>query len=431
MSIYVASLDVLDRPDGGQWTRVATPEDGVMSCAASADTLFLRTARDAPRFQVVATPLAAPDLAHARVVVPPGDGVIQDLRVAGDQLLISELVGGVSRLRRVPLGGGAPEVVPLPIAGTLLHWDSAPGSALAALELTSWTVAPRILLYDAASGAVRDPELSSPAPVDLREIEVAEVVAPGRDGTPIPLSIIHRRGLVRDGNNPTLLFGYGAYGISASPRCLPEMLAWYERGGVYAIAHVRGGEGGAEWHAAGRLGHKQTTIDDFIACAEYLIAHGYTSPARLAAEGVSAGGIPAGCALAQRPELWGAVVLLVPLVNPLRLEASEYGAQNAPEFGTVTTPEGFASLLISDTYHQIQDGVAYPPVLISAGLNDPYAPVWHASKLAARLQAATAADHPILLRVDFGGGHALSTTQQASAERADVLAFLLYALGAH
>jgi prolyl oligopeptidase len=273
--------------------------------------------------------------------------------------------------------------------------------------------------------------LLAPPAVDFSAIVAHELHAPAADGTMIPLSIIHREGLQRDGANPTLLLVYGSYGMVLSPAFLPELLAWYERGGVLAVAHVRGGgEYGRAWHEAGRLLNKERTIGDFIACAEFLIDQGYTRPGRLAGMGGSAGGIPTGGALVRRPDLWAAMIMQVAATNPLRLEFSENGPVNVPEFGSVTTAEGLRALQIIDSYGRVQDGVAYPAVLLTAGLNDSRIPVWQATKMAARLQAATSSGKPVLLRLDREAGHGMgSTKRQQDAELADCLAFALGQMG--
>jgi prolyl oligopeptidase len=255
--------------------------------------------------------------------------------------------------------------------------------------------------------------------------------APARDGTLIPVTVVHRKGLPLDGGNPTLLTGYGSYGLTDLPEFRPEMLAWYEAGGVYAVAHLRGGGAyGRQWHEAGRGRSKHTTITDFIDCAEYLIAHGYTPPERLAGDGASASGIPTGGALVRRPELWAAMVMHVAMVNATRVEFSENGPINVPEFGSVTTEEGLRGLLIIDPYLRVRDGTPYPAVLLTAGMNDPRIPAWQPAKLAARLQAATTSGRPVVLRVEAHGGHGFgSTRDQESALLADELAFLLHAFG--
>lgn len=431
-TFYVAPRAALAEPATCPWTKIAAVEDGVRNFAIDGDTLYLVTHRTAPRYEVLALALPDPDLAQARVVVPASQAVIEHVCVAGDYLLTRELDAGIGRLRRVALSGGEPEVVALPVNGTIVEWASEPGSPDLVLYMTSWTVSPRAYRYDTRSGAVEDTGWVPPAPIDFGEVEAYEVEAPAADGTLIPLSIIHKRGLPRDGNRPTLLLAYGSYGISLPAYFRPEMLAWYERGGVWAIAHVRGGgEYGREWHEAGWKLNKENTITDFIACAEYLIAQGYTRSSRLAGEGGSAGGIPSGGALVRRPDLWAVMVMHVALTNALRSELGENGPINVPEFGTVKTEEGFRSLQIVDAYANVQDGVAYPAVLLTAGLNDPRIDLWQATKMTARLQAATTSGKPVLLRVQTDAGHGIGTTKhQADAELADELAFLLQQFGA-
>jgi prolyl oligopeptidase len=409
---------------------VARPADGVTGFAVDGETLYLLTHRDAPRYQVVAVALPQPDLAHAAVVVPEGPAVIEAILVAGDYLLTRDMDAGITRMRRVRRAGGVSESVPLPVAGNMTEWAHEPGSPEVLLHLTSWTTSPRVYRYHADQGRLEDTGWRPPSPVDFSGMEAHEVEAPAPDGTLIPLSIIHRAGLTLDGSNPTLLTGYGSYGLSLRPAFSPQMLAWYERGGVYAVAHLRGGgERGDAWHQSGRMLHKERTIGDFIAAAEYLIAQGYTRPDRLAGEGTSAGGIPSGGALVRRPDLWAAMVMRVAVTNALRFEQTENGPPNVMELGSVTTEDGFRGLLIIDSYLRVRDGVPYPAVLLTTGANDPRVVVWMATKMAARLQGATSSGKPVLLRVEFQGGHGFgSTKRQVDEELAEKLAFLFWQL---
>ena len=427
-TFYVAPRAGLANPAACPWTKVAVVEDGVTGFAVNGETLYLLAYRDAPRYRVLAAPFANPALAQARIVLPESQAVIEAIAVSGGYLLARELDGGIGRLRRIPLAGGEPENIPLPVEGTIVEWASEPDGTTI-LSLTSWAVPPQIHRFDARAGALEDTGWVPPSPVDWSDIAVQEIQVPARDGTLIPLSLIHPKGMARDGSNPTLLTGYGSYGFPFPAEFQPEMRAWYERGGIWAIAHIRGGgEYGREWHEAGHLLNKEHTINDFIDCADYLIAQGYTRPERLAGEGLSAGGIPSGGALVRRPELWAAMVLHVPVVNALRAEFSENGPINVPEFGSVTTPEGFQSLLIADAYHRVQRGVSYPAVLLTTGLNDPRVAVWQPMKMAARLQATTSSGRPVLLRVEEQAGHGIGSTKaQQVSLLADELAFLLHA----
>ncbi len=434
LTLYAAPASALADPADPAaiaWTKIADVDDAVTGFTLRGETIYLLTHQGAPRYKVIATALARPDLAAAQVIVPESRVVIEDVRVAGDALLIRDLDAGLGRLRRIPLAGGAPQPVALPFEGTIVEWGGEPGSPEVFLLLTSWTESPRVFRYDARTGDVTDTGIVARSPVDFSQIETHEVHASGKDGTLIPLSVLHKKGLPRDGSNPTLLTGYGSYGISLRPTFLSSLLAWLERGGIYATAHLRGGgEYGKDWHEAGRKLTKQTTIDDFIACAEYLIAQGYTRPERLAGEGTSAGGIPSGGALVQRPELWAAMVMRVAALNMLRFEFSENGPPNVPEFGSLATEEGFRALQIIDAYTKVRDSVAYPAALLTTGLNDPRVVVWQAAKMAARLQAATNSDRSVLLRVEGQGGHGIGAAKrQLDEELADKYAFLLWQLG--
>jgi prolyl oligopeptidase len=432
VTLYVAPCAALQgNPAAIPWAKVADVDDAVTGYELAGDTIYLLTHKDAPRYKVVATSARAPDLRQAQLVVPHSTSVIQAARVVGDALLTNDLDGGIERIRRFGRNGETSETVPLPFDGAIGELACEPGATDALLPITSWTVSPRVYRYDVHGGVVEDTGWLPPSPIDFDDIEAHEVQAPGKDGTPIPLSIIHRKGLKRDSSNPTLLMGYGSYGISITPFFWQQMRAWYERGGVLAVAHMRGGgEYGKEWHEAGRKLNKQTTIDDFIACAEYLIAQGYTRPQRLAGSGTSAGGIPSGGALVQRPDLWAAMIIRVGVTNALRFEHSENGPPNVPELGSVTTEEGFRGLQIMDAYSKVRDGAAYPAVMLTTGLNDPRVVAWQATKMAARLMAATSSNKPVLLRVEFQGGHGMGATRsQEDTELADILAFLLDQFG--
>lgn len=428
ITIYAAPRAMLSDPANCTWTKIAGVDDAVTGYAFIDDIIYLKTHKDAPRYKVIATSLEHPDLAHATVIVPESEVVIEDIRIAGDYLLTCDLDGGIGRIWRFKRSSQEAYRIPLPFDGKIGEWTNEAASPNVMLLMSSWTISPRLYRYNTISGEITDTGWYPPPIADFREVEAHEVLIPSHDGALIPLSIIHKKGLKLDGKNPTILRGYGSYGITIHPLFAPSMLAWYERGGVMALAHVRGGgEYGKQWHLAGQKLNKQNTIDDFIACAEYLIERHYTCPAKLAGEGASAGGIPTGGALVQRPDLWAAMVMHVPAVNALRNEFTENGPPNIPEFGSVTTEDGFKALQIIDAYSKVKEGVKYPAVLLTAGFNDPRLVIWQPAKMAARLQAATTSDRPILLRVDFQAGHGLTSTKQQDDEKlADTFAFLLH-----
>jgi prolyl oligopeptidase len=219
--------------------------------------------------------------------------------------------------------------------------------------------------------------------------------------------------------------------MTMPPHFDPVSLAWLERGGVLAFAHVRGGgDFGKEWHLAGQKATKPNTWKDFIACCEYLVQKGYTTPAKLAGQGGSAGGVLIGRAITDRPDLFAAALINVGCTDAIRFETTANGVPNIQEFGTVATRAGFEGLLEMSAYAHVKDGVKYPAVLLTHGINDPRVEPWQSAKMAARLQAATASDKPVLLRVDYDAGHGIGSTKTQRQElRADEWAFLLWQMG--
>jgi prolyl oligopeptidase len=299
------------------------------------------------------------------------------------------------------------------------------------MKLSSWTQPQLWYAYDPASDKFTDTGLRPRSPVDYSAIVSEEVKVKSHDGRLVPLSIVRRGDLSRNASNPTLLYAYGAYGIRLDASFDPTLLAWLERGGVYAVAHVRGGgEYGEDWHLAGQKLTKPNTWKDFIACGEYLVEQKWTSPARLAGQGGSAGGITVGRALTERPDLFAAIIDDVGMSDTVRFETSANGPPNVPEFGSVSSAEGFKGLLAMSSYHHVEDGAKYPAVLLTTGINDPRVDSWQMGKMTARLQAASASGKPILLRVDFDAGHGIgSTKQQANEGIVDGWAFLLWQFG--
>jgi prolyl oligopeptidase len=244
------------------------------------------------------------------------------------------------------------------------------------------------------------------ADLDPERFEVRQVHYPSRDGTPISMFLVHPRGLRREGTTPVYLTGYGGFNISMTPSFSRSVLLWLERGGMVAVPNLRGGgEYGESWHAAGMLGVKQNTFDDFIAAAEYLIRERYTSPARLAIAGGSNGGLLMGAVLTQRPELFRAVVIQVPLLDMLRYHRFRIARLWIPEYGSADDPDQFRWLRAYSPYHHVWNGVAYPAVLLATAESDTRVDPLHARKMAARLQAATASSHPVLLRLEARAGH--------------------------
>jgi prolyl oligopeptidase len=416
-----------------RWHKLAGVQDGVLAIEGWKDELYLLSSRDAPRHRVLRMKPSA-ELSSARVIVPHGDTVIESMALARDALYLKTMVGGLDRLERVPLGflgPKTPEFVRTPFDTSISQLEAHPRRPGALLRLQGNLDAPAIVEVDAKSGNLRNTNLQPPALADFSAMDEVRLYAPSHDGAKIPVTLIYAKTTQLTGNNPTLLVGYGSYGISMKPLFDPTRLAWLERGGVYAIAHLRGGgEFGETWHEAGRKATKVNTILDFIAVSEFLSSYGFTNPKRLAIMGGSAGGIPAGGALVRRPELFAAVVGRVPVMDMLRIERSQNGPANIPEFGSIATPEGFKALQVMSSYHLVKDGAAYPAVLLTAGMNDPRVDPWQPGKMAARLQAASTSGKPVLLRVDFDSGHGVGTPRnQRDEELADIYSFLLWQFG--
>jgi len=420
------------------WKQVAVQADDVVAGAVQHDRIDLLTHKDTPRFKVIETGLDAPDLASARTVVPQPDGVLTGIGAASDGLYFVTRSGSVFSLHRLAKGAAAAETIPLPFSGTIaqsgglgggLVTDPARPGALVSLE--SWVRPVVWLQYDPAAKSLTDSHIQPPFPADISNYTAIETSARAPDGTDIPLSIVTKTGLPLDKKRPTYLVGYGAYGISYDPAFNPAFLPWLDRGGVYAVAHVRGGgELGQAWHDAGKIATKQNTIHDFIACAEALIAKGYTDKAHLGGEGTSAGGILIGGAITQRPDLFRAALIRVGATNTIREQYTAGGPANIPEFGDATKPEQFPAMLAMDAYNNVKKGVAYPAVLLTGGADDPRVTVWIPAKMTAKLQADTSSKRPVLFRVEFDAGHGIgSTRQQRDNETADEFAFFLWQFG--
>jgi prolyl oligopeptidase len=433
LAVHVSELRDLaaGRP---HWRKLAGYEDDVTAIQGWKDDLYLLSHLKAPHYRVLRVKAGAASLVGARVAVPEGDTVIQEIGLARDALYLRTMVGGVDRLERSPiglLGMKAPEYVKTPFDNAITQLVTHPRAPGAILRMQGWIEAPLVVQVEAKGGNIVATRLQPPSPADFSAMDEVRLYAPSHDGARIPVTLIYRKSTTLTTQNPTLLVGYGSYGLSMRPTYDPARLAWLERGGIYAIAHVRGGgEYGEAWHEAGRRDRKVNTVLDFIAVAEFLVKYGFTNPKKLAIEGTGAGGIPVGGALVRRPDLFGAGVARVPVIDMLRFETMASGPANVPEFGSVSTPAGLEALRAISPYQQVKDGTAYPAVLLTAGINDPRIPVWQPAKMAARLQQATSSGKPVLLRVDYESGHGRGTSRtQHEEELADIYSFLLWQFG--
>jgi prolyl oligopeptidase len=430
LTVYVAPVASLDA-SATPWRKVCDVEDAVTGVAAGGGDVYLLTHKDAPKFKLIKTSISAPDVSKAAVAIPESGVVLAAIGAAKDALYVQARDGVFGKLIRVPYGA-APEPVALPFDGTVELAAAEPRCDGIFLTMAAWTKAPQVYSYDPATKKLANTGLQPAGEFDLPDsIESVVVMAKSYDGTMVPLSIVYKKGIKLDGSNPTLLSGYGSYGIPREPWFVPRTLAFLERGGILATAHVRGGgEYGDDWYKAGYKATKPNTWKDFIACAEYMIDHKYTSPPKLAGTGGSAGGILIGRAMTERPELFGMAIPQVGSLDMLRAESTPNGVPNIPEFGTVKTEEGFKALYEMSSYHHVKNGVKYPATMLTHGINDPRVEPWETLKMGARLQAATTSGKPVLLRIDYEAGHGIGTTRkQIQEEMADIWTFVFWQAG--
>jgi prolyl oligopeptidase len=430
VTAYAAKLEDV-RDAQVPWQKIADVDGEITSFDIHGDSIYFLSHKNASRYKVLRADLRSehPD---PEVVIPSSDAVVVAIAAGSDALYVDKLDAGLGRLWRLPFDAGAATQIPLPFDGAIQELVTNPTEPGVFVRLASWTKSAAFFHYDPQSKTLADTQIIPPSPVDFSAITSEEVKATTSDGTQVPLSIIHRRDLKLDSSHPALLHGYGAYGVNYDPAFDPTSLAWLERGGVIAFAHVRGGgENGEDWHKGGQKATKINTITDFISCAEYLVSHKYTSPSHLAGEGTSAGGITIGGAITERPDLFGAALDNVGDSDLVRSELQISGPANIPEFGTVKNEDDFHSMLKISGYHRVKDHTAYPAVLLTTGVNDPRVDPWQMSKMTARLQAATSSGKPVLLRVDYDAGHGGigATRSQHTALLTDQFSFLLWQLG--
>ena len=414
------------------WRKLTDVDDAVTSFDVRGSDVYLLTHKNAPRFKVIRIKADASNLAEAEVVVPEQKGVLTGLGVAKDALYIRELEGGLGQVRRVRFGDRDGVRIPLPADGAISAIVTDRRRPGVIFPLESWTQSARWYQYTPGERQPSDTKLLEPARTDVSRYTSAEVEVASHDGVKVPLSIVYRKDLKRDGSHPLLLDGYGSYGITYDPNFSPFRIAWLERGGVFAVAHVRGGgEYGEDWHQAGQKATKPNTWKDFIACAEYLVKQGYTSPEHLAGTGTSAGGILIGRAITERPDLFRAAVPRVGVMNAVRTEREPGGPANIPEFGTIAKEDEFKALQEMDAIAHLRPGLRYPAMLFTAGINDSRVEAWQPAKMAAAMQQFNPPDRPVLLRVAFDAGHGMGLTKKQRAEEAaDIYSFLLWQLGA-
>jgi prolyl oligopeptidase len=424
----------------GHWTQVTHFEDEIVSAKVGPNNdLYLLSRKDAPRGRILRLRLPNLPLSEAKVVVQESSGAgteetarasIEGFVPTEGHLYVTDIIGGPSQLRVYDDRGLLLTTISPPISAIDQVVPVASGDVL--VYVASFLQPPAWWHFDSSQKKFSRTALFQTSAAKFDDAEAVRDFAISKDGTRVPVNIIRRKGTKLDGTNPTLLSGYGGFGISEKPYFLGWFARiWLDQGGVYVDANIRGGgEYGEEWHKAGNLTKKQNVFDDFIASAQYLIDHRYTSPSRLAILGGSNGGLLMGAALTQRPELFRAVVSFVGIYDMLRVELDANGAFNVTEFGTVKDAGQFKALYAYSPYNHVKDGTAYPAILFLTGENDHRVNPMQSRKMTARLQAANSSDHPVLLRTSSNSGHGIGTAlDERIEEYADVFGFLFDQLG--
>lgn len=415
---------------GADFVPVVEGQDALYDVTVHRDRLFIHTNDGAPRYRVLTAEADRPSRAQWREIVPQQAGTLRGLVILGDRLGLMKLERAHARLEFRDLDGGSPTEVKLPGIGTIHALQGNPTTDEAFVSYTSFDQPLELLAVQPSTGTAEH-FWSRPRPDDAPEITTEQVWVPSADGTPVSMFVVHRIGLERDGRRPTVLTGYGGFGIALTPGYSALTADWVERGGVWAVPNLRGGgEYGEDWHEAGKHHAKQNTFDDFIAAAQWLAAEGYTRPDQIAIRGGSNGGLLVGAAMTQRPELFGAVVCAVPLLDMVRYTRFGSGPTWIGEYGDPADPEDFATLFAYSPYHRLQDGTEYPPLLMLSADSDDRVDPMHARKFVAATRWASSSGAPVLLRVEGNAGHGGADRRRQQVEAlVDTVAFLEATVG--
>jgi prolyl oligopeptidase len=394
-------------------------------------TFFFKTNLEAPKERVLAIDLARPERGNWREIIPQSENTLESVSLVGGRLVASYLEDVKPVVQVFGLDGALQRTVELPGMGSVGGFGGHEDDPETFYTFTSFATPPTIYRYDVTTGEsslFRKPDVD----IDEDAYDISQVFYQSKDGTRVPMFLFHQKGLELDGNNPTLLYGYGGFNISLTPGFSVARMVWVERGGVLAVPNLRGGgEYGKDWHLAGTKLQKQNVFDDFIAAAEYLIAEGYTSTPHLAIQGGSNGGLLVGAALTQRPDLFGAALPAVGVLDMLRYHLASANARNwSTDYGLSENQDEFEAQLAYSPYHNIRPGACYPPTLVTTADHDDRVVPWHSFKFAARLQAAQGCNHPILTRIETRAGHGAGTPTKMRIENiADEWAFVLRHIG--
>ncbi len=425
--IYIREME-----SDGEFTKLLAVDEAKFDGIDNVGTTFyFETDLDAPRGRIVAIDLKNPDRKHWQEIVGESEDVVDFATMVNDELVIAYMHDAHHKLNIYGRDGKFRREIEMPTMGSLGGLSGDRKDKEMFFSFRSFLYPTTAFRYDFGKNEVsifRQPEIN----FDASKFETKQVFFKSKDGTRVPMFITHKKGLKLDGNNPTILYGYGGFNISLTPRFSITRLVWMENGGVHALANLRGGdEYGEDWHQAGMLDRKQNVFDDFIAGAEWLIENKYTSSKRLAIEGGSNGGLLVAACLLQRPDLYGAAVCRVPVTDMLRYHKFTVGRYWVPEYGNAEkNPDQFKFMYAYSPLHNVKEGVAYPPMLITTADTDDRVVPLHAKKFAATVQAADAGSNPILIRIETKAGHgAGKPTSKRIEEAADIYGFLFRVFG--
>jgi prolyl oligopeptidase len=429
--LYYADLGNPKKPNvGAAITPIVEADNAEYGAFASEGTVvYLRTDLDAPNRKVIAIDLRNMLPSAWKTIVPEQQQSIETVTLIGGRLIVEYIQDVQSRVVMFGLDGSPKGALKLPGTGTLAGLSGRQDSAEMFYGFTSPLYPTTVFAHDLQAGTSRPFEAAQP-PVDVAQYETSPLFATSKDGTRVPFFLTARKGLPRDGSNPTMMYGYGGFSINTMPSYRPDVPAWLELGGIWVTANMRGGaEYGEAWHKAGMLEKKQNVFDDFIAVAEHLVKEKYTSPEKLGIMGGSNGGLLVGAVMEQRPDLFAVALPAVGVMDMLRYDQFTGGKAWATEYGSASNPEQFGFLFEYSPLHNLKPGACYPATLVTTADHDDRVVPSHSFKFTAALQEAQGCGKPVLIRVETKGSHGFRPTEKRIAEAADQWAFAAANMG--
>ena len=417
------------------WTPLFSKEDQVTSFYQKNDSIFYLTSNGASNFKICKTSLQELNTRNPQIVVDEDKNeVITSFRLIKEGIVYTTTKNGVQAKLYIVKNNNKTEEIKLPFAaGRLVIYTKGREQDYLSIKIRGWLNKERRFKYNFSNNRfIPEDFIEYQENEFTEEMVVEELEVMSNDSLKIPLSLIYKKDLIRNSNNPTFIIAYGAYGVSIEPMNTAKVMSWVHEGGIFAIAHVRGGgEKGDSWYKGGYKNTKPNSWKDLIACTDFMIDKKYTSSEKIAVNGASAGGITVGRAITERPDLFSAAIINVGFMNTVRIENGLNGENNAKEFGTVEIEEEFKSLLEMDSYHHLKENTQYPATLITTGLNDSRVPPWHSAKFVAKIQDSQKDSiDPILFKVNFESGHGSGNSKTERIEStADILSFAFWRTG--